>query len=170
MRAISDAQRAGSTRSAPLRSVAPPSSRIASLAVSWAWQSIASPAAWWTETMRAPSRRSSSITVPWPATRGTSTGSRVIPGRSRCEESGGHRRPQTAAHTYPARPRRACRRRKSLHVRCPVAADTIGMNDFHIALLWLRSLEIVIGHSPVLMLSELEMHDLFVRYRSPYKA
>jgi hypothetical protein len=25
-------------------------------------------------------------------------------------------------------------------------------------------------HSPVLMLSELEMHDLFVRYRSPDKA
>lgn len=44
------------------------------------------------------------------------------------------------------------------------------MNDFHIALLWLRSLEIVIGHSPVIMLSELELHDLFVRYRSPYKA
>jgi hypothetical protein len=49
-------------------------------------------------------------------------------------------------------------------------ADTFGMNDFHIALLWLRSLEIVIGHSPVLMLSELDMNDLFVRYRSPYKA
>lgn len=62
------------------------------------------------------------------------------------------------------------RRRKSSHVRLPAPADTIGMNDFHIALLWLRSLEIVIGHSPVLMLSELEMHDLFVRYRSPYKA
>jgi hypothetical protein len=61
-------------------------------------------------------------------------------------------------------------RRKSLHVRGAVLADTIAMNDFHIALLWLRSLEIVIGHSPVLMLSELEMHDLFVRYRSPYKA
>lgn len=44
------------------------------------------------------------------------------------------------------------------------------MNDFHIALLWLRSLELLIGHSPVLMLSELEMNDLFVRYRSPYKA
>jgi hypothetical protein len=48
--------------------------------------------------------------------------------------------------------------------------DTWRMNDFHIALLWLRSLEIVIGHSPVIMLSELELHDLFVRYRSPYKA
>ena len=44
------------------------------------------------------------------------------------------------------------------------------MNDFHIALLWLRSLELLIGHSPVLMLSELDMNDLFVRYRSPYKA
>jgi len=44
------------------------------------------------------------------------------------------------------------------------------MNDFHISLLWLRSLEILIGHSAVIMLSELEMHDLFVRYRSPYKA
>jgi hypothetical protein len=53
----------------------------------------------------------------------------------------------------------------------PAPADTPGaMNDFHIALLWLRSLEIVIGHSPVIMLSELEIHDLFVRYRSPYKA
>jgi hypothetical protein len=49
-------------------------------------------------------------------------------------------------------------------------ADIPGMNDFHIALLWLRSLEIVIGHSPAVMLSELDLHDLFVRYRSPYKA
>ena len=56
------------------------------------------------------------------------------------------------------------------HITSPLPVDTMGMNDFHIALLWLRSLEIVIGHSPVLMLSELEMHDLFVRYRSPYKA
>jgi hypothetical protein len=44
------------------------------------------------------------------------------------------------------------------------------MNDFHIALLWLRSLEIVIGHSPRVLLSELEIHDLFFRYRSPFKA
>lgn len=44
------------------------------------------------------------------------------------------------------------------------------LNDFHCALLWLRSLEIACGHSPMLMLSELEMHDLFVRYRSPFKA
>jgi hypothetical protein len=44
------------------------------------------------------------------------------------------------------------------------------MNDFHIALLWLRSLEIAIGHSPLVMMSELNMRDLFMRYRSPYKA
>jgi len=44
------------------------------------------------------------------------------------------------------------------------------MNAFHIALLWLRLLKIVTGYSPVLRLSELEMHDRFVRYRSPYKA
>jgi hypothetical protein len=42
-------------------------------------------------------------------------------------------------------------------------------NDFHMSLLWLRSLEIAVGHSPVLMLSELEMRDLFQRYRSPWK-
>jgi hypothetical protein len=55
--------------------------------------------------------------------------------------------------------------------RRPVtAADTIDMNDFHIALLWLRSLEILIGHSPLLMMSELDFNDLFMRYRSPYKA
>lgn len=44
------------------------------------------------------------------------------------------------------------------------------MNDFHTSLLWLRSLEIAIGHSAVIMLSELEMHDLFLSYRSPWKA
>ncbi len=44
------------------------------------------------------------------------------------------------------------------------------MNDFHIALLWLRALELLIGHAPVLVLSELDMTDLFARYRSPYKA
>jgi hypothetical protein len=44
------------------------------------------------------------------------------------------------------------------------------MNDFHLALLWLRAFEIAIGRSPRLMLSELELEDLFVRYRSPYKA
>jgi hypothetical protein len=42
--------------------------------------------------------------------------------------------------------------------------------DFHCALLWLRSMEIAIGCSPVLMLSELEMDDLFARYRSPWRA
>jgi hypothetical protein len=43
------------------------------------------------------------------------------------------------------------------------------MNDFHIALLWLRSLELVVGHPPTLMQAELDQ-DLFVRYRSPFKA
>ena len=57
-----------------------------------------------------------------------------------------------------------------MHVGKHILVEVICMNDFHIALLWLRSLEIVIGHSPVLMLSELDLHDLFVRYRSPYKA
>lgn len=42
--------------------------------------------------------------------------------------------------------------------------------DFHIALLWLRSVEILNGHSPGELLSELEMPDLFGCYRSPYKA
>lgn len=53
-----------------------------------------------------------------------------------------------------------------------VEASTSGafVNDYHLALLWLRSLEIVNGHSVILMLSELEMDDLFVRYKSPYKA
>jgi hypothetical protein len=44
------------------------------------------------------------------------------------------------------------------------------MNDFHIALLWLHSLETLIGQSSIMMLSEIELDDLFVRYRSPYKA
>jgi hypothetical protein len=44
------------------------------------------------------------------------------------------------------------------------------MNDFHIALLWLHSLESLVGHPSILMLSEIELDDLFVRYRSPYKA
>lgn len=44
------------------------------------------------------------------------------------------------------------------------------MNDFHIALLWLRALEILIGHSPALMMSELDANGMFVRYRSPIKA
>ena len=44
------------------------------------------------------------------------------------------------------------------------------MNDFHIALLWLHSLETLVGETSMLMLSEIELEDLFVRYRSPYKA
>lgn len=44
------------------------------------------------------------------------------------------------------------------------------MNDFHITLLWLRALEIAVGHSPALMMSELDMNDMFMRYHSPYKA
>ena len=42
--------------------------------------------------------------------------------------------------------------------------------DFHTSLLWLRSLEIAVGHTPLLLLSELEMADLFARYRSPWRA
>lgn len=49
-------------------------------------------------------------------------------------------------------------------------SSTLFVNDFHRTLLWLRSIEILVGHSPAVMLSELEMHDLFVRYRSPWKA
>ena len=48
--------------------------------------------------------------------------------------------------------------------------DTPRMNDFHIALLWLHSLEALVGETSMLMLSEVELEDLFVRYRSPYKA
>jgi hypothetical protein len=44
------------------------------------------------------------------------------------------------------------------------------MNDFHIALLWLHSLEALVGQTSMLLLSEVELDDLFVRYRSPYKA
>ena len=44
------------------------------------------------------------------------------------------------------------------------------MNDFHIALLWLHSLEAIVGGTSMLNLSEVELDDLFVRYRSPYKA
>jgi hypothetical protein len=43
-------------------------------------------------------------------------------------------------------------------------------NDFHTSLLWLRSMEIIVGHGPHLMMSELEMDDLFARYRSPWRA
>lgn len=42
--------------------------------------------------------------------------------------------------------------------------------DFHCALLWLRAMEILVGHSPILLLSELERQDLFERYRSPWRA
>jgi hypothetical protein len=42
--------------------------------------------------------------------------------------------------------------------------------DFHTSLLWLRSLEILVGHSPLLVMSELEMANLFAKYRSPWRA
>lgn len=44
------------------------------------------------------------------------------------------------------------------------------MNDFHLAVLWLRSFEIAVGRFPRLMLSDVELTELFLRYRSPYKA
>jgi len=44
------------------------------------------------------------------------------------------------------------------------------MNDFHIAILWLRSLELVVGNTAPSKLSKRDLDDLFVRYRSPYKA
>jgi hypothetical protein len=45
------------------------------------------------------------------------------------------------------------------------------MNDFHIAILWIRSLALVVGHAPpATKLSARQLHALFVRYRSPYKA
>lgn len=44
------------------------------------------------------------------------------------------------------------------------------VNDFHATLLWLRALEIVIGHSTKTVLSEVDIVDLFGRYRSPWKA
>jgi hypothetical protein len=45
------------------------------------------------------------------------------------------------------------------------------MNDYHIAILWLRSLELAVGHAPLATrLTKRDMDDLFVRYRSPYKA
>lgn len=42
--------------------------------------------------------------------------------------------------------------------------------DFHMALLWLRSMENVIGHSAVVLLSEVEQYDLFGHYRPLIKA
>jgi hypothetical protein len=44
------------------------------------------------------------------------------------------------------------------------------MNDFHIALLWLRSLEIVIGHSPVLMLYFSSNHRAYVLVAKPVES
>lgn len=43
------------------------------------------------------------------------------------------------------------------------------MPDFHCALLWLRSLEIITGHTPMVLMGELSQ-GLFEYYRSPYKA
>jgi hypothetical protein len=37
-------------------------------------------------------------------------------------------------------------------------------------LLFLRSLELAVGNSPLLVMSELEMAELFGRYRSPWRA
>lgn len=42
-------------------------------------------------------------------------------------------------------------------------------NDFHMVLLWFRSLEIAGGQVSA-GVSESEMEDLFRRYRSPWKA
>lgn len=42
--------------------------------------------------------------------------------------------------------------------------------DFHMALLWLRSMESIIGHSAVVLLSEVEQYDLFGNYRPLVKA
>ncbi|HET7505490.1 MAG TPA: hypothetical protein VFK02_30930 [Kofleriaceae bacterium] len=44
------------------------------------------------------------------------------------------------------------------------------MNDFHMAILWLRSLEIAVGRTQAMKLNKRELQDLFMRYRSPYKA
>jgi hypothetical protein len=38
------------------------------------------------------------------------------------------------------------------------------------ALLWLRSMESIIGHSAVVLLSEVEQYDLFGNYRPLVKA
>jgi hypothetical protein len=42
--------------------------------------------------------------------------------------------------------------------------------DFHCALLWIRSMEILQGHTTVKMLFDPDMHDLFAQYRSPWSA
>lgn len=46
------------------------------------------------------------------------------------------------------------------------------VHDFHIALLWIRSLEIATSHPPqVSQLDfDLEIHNLFATYRSPWRA
>lgn len=44
------------------------------------------------------------------------------------------------------------------------------MNDFHLAVLWVRSFELVVGRCRRPMLTERELTDLFLRYRSPFKA
>lgn len=47
---------------------------------------------------------------------------------------------------------------------------SIFVRDFHCCLLWMRALEIIIGHSTKTVLSEVDMQDLFGRYRSPWRA
>jgi len=42
--------------------------------------------------------------------------------------------------------------------------------DFHMTLLWLRSVEVAIGHSTLVILSEAEQYDLFGSYRPLVKA
>jgi hypothetical protein len=67
--------------------------------------------------------------------------------------------------------RRADRERSNwLHPDRRIRVDSVSMNDFHIAILWLRSLELAVGNSAVTKLTKRDLHDLFVRYRSPYKA
>jgi hypothetical protein len=44
------------------------------------------------------------------------------------------------------------------------------MNDFHLAVLWVRAFEIAVRRFPKLTLSDGELNQLFLRYRSPYKA
>lgn len=69
------------------------------------------------------------------------------------------------------------RRRRLLGTQLPARAAVIPDDviprvtvDFQLALLWLRSIEIVVGHPPALMLSELNLPDLFGAYTSPIKA
>lgn len=44
------------------------------------------------------------------------------------------------------------------------------MTDFHCTLLWFRSIEILLGQPPAILLSELDLPCLFGGYRSPWKA